>query len=70
MNESELREKIIKVLGPELYGAYDCIRVWEAWSYGTMSQDDFVPVEDRLGEIAESLLKEILGDNYDGTDSN
>ena len=25
---------------------YACTRVWEAWSYGTMTEDDFTPMED------------------------
>lgn len=39
--------------------AYDCIRVWSAWSYGTMGPDDFVLVSDddeRLTSIVEAAL--------------
>jgi hypothetical protein len=36
---------------------YVCTRVWEAWSVGTMSQDDFTP----LAETPE-LLHDILGE--------
>ena len=25
---------------------YACTRVWEAWSYGTMTEDDFTPMEE------------------------
>ena len=43
-------------------GAYDCTRVWEAWSYGTMGSDDFVPVAedgDRVAEIADAAIEAI-----------
>jgi len=39
--------------------AYDCNRVWEAWSVGTMSRDDFVPIVDdaeRIAEIADAAI--------------
>nr|WP_261524480.1 hypothetical protein [Burkholderia multivorans] len=39
--------------------AYDCMRVWEAWSVGTMGQDDFLPIiddADRVNEIATAAL--------------
>jgi hypothetical protein len=42
---------------------YDCGRVWEAWSYGTMSADDFgVAAEnpDVLDNIALVLLRDFI----------
>jgi hypothetical protein len=39
--------------------AYDCTRVWNAWSVGTMDQDDFAPIVDddsRLSEIADAAI--------------
>lgn len=51
-----MRDAIAQAIGGD---AYDCTRVWSAWSVGTMSQDDFVPIidqEDRLGEIVEACL--------------
>jgi len=39
--------------------AYDCTRVWDAWSVGTMSQEDFVEVvadQDRVNEIADAAI--------------
>lgn len=36
-----------------------CSRVWEAWSYGTMTADDFTPAAedpDLLGDVADGLL--------------
>lgn len=53
------REVLIDRLADALGDAMDCTRVWEAWSVGTMSQDDFsLIVEDseRLGEIADAAI--------------
>jgi hypothetical protein len=51
----ELRQAVIEAVAGALGGcAYDCTRVWSAWSYGTMSQDDFSLVagdDSRLAEI-------------------
>ena len=43
--------------------ALHCTRVWEAWGYGTMSEEDFSPVADdaeAVHEIASAVL-EALG---------
>lgn len=56
-----LRDALIERLGAEVGDAYDCTRVWSAWGCGTMSQSDFVPVDDRLGDIVEGLLECIAG---------
>lgn len=37
--------------------AFDCTRVWEAWSYGTMGPNDFTEVHERADEIAAAALK-------------
>jgi hypothetical protein len=50
------REALIAALESELGDAYDCTRVWEAWSVGTMSEDDFSPVTERTPEIADAIL--------------
>lgn len=51
-----LREVISAALDSEISPCgYDCTRVWEAWHFGTMSQDDFVPMSDRLDEIVETI---------------
>lgn len=53
-----LRDIIAQVIGGD---TYDCTRVWSAWSVGTMSDDDFVPVVDqeaRLYEITDACLEE------------
>lgn len=41
------------------HGSYDCLRVWEAWSVGTMGADDFVELCERSDEIAVSIMKKI-----------
>ena len=55
----EAREAVIEAVAEALGDAYDCTRVWGAWSYGTMGPDDFVSVAgqaDRLAEIADSAI--------------
>jgi hypothetical protein len=54
-----VHQAVVEALGSE---AYDCTRVWEAWSYGTMGPDDFVPVaedSDRVAEIADAAIEAI-----------
>jgi hypothetical protein len=50
------REALIDHLCREFVSVYDCVRVWEAWSVGTMSKDDFRPLEDRVEQIADDIL--------------
>jgi len=50
------REAIVDVLSAELDDAYDCTRVWSAWGYGTMTEDDFQPASNRADEIADAIL--------------
>lgn len=52
------RQALIDVIAQGLSGTWHCTRVWEAWSVGTMSQDDFEPVEesDTPGELADAVL--------------
>lgn len=50
-----VRDAVAQALGD----AYDCTRVWEAWSVGTMSQDDFALVaedDNRVAEIADAAI--------------
>ena len=44
--------------GAGLHGTWHCTRVWEAWHVGTMSQDDFEPVDESETptEIADAVL--------------
>jgi len=51
-----LREAIHNALSSELGDTYDCGRVWDAWHVGTMGEDDFTPVNDRVDEITETVL--------------
>ncbi|MFL9904591.1 hypothetical protein PQR71_41770 [Paraburkholderia fungorum] len=59
----ELRQKVCDAVAEALGDAYDCDRAWSAWSYGTMSQDDFWPVADsaeRVAEIADAAIKAFI----------
>jgi hypothetical protein len=54
------REEIIKnSIGEVCIGRYNCSRVWEAWQYGTMKEDDFSPLEEDENFYEEII--EILG---------
>jgi hypothetical protein len=56
---AELREQVCTAVEGALGDAYDCTRVWSAWGYGTMSQNDFVQVASdpaRVAEIADAAL--------------
>lgn len=56
---AELRVAIQRGLIAELGDTYDCTRVWSAWGYGTMGEDDFVPVLDRLNDLIDTIVNEI-----------
>ena len=54
------RDAVIAAVTEALGHAYDCLRVWEAWSVGTMDQDDFALVaedSDRVAEIADAAIE-------------
>ncbi|MDJ0322137.1 hypothetical protein [Pseudarthrobacter sp. PS3-L1] len=39
---------------------YSCVRVWEAWGFGPMRQEDFTPVvqdADVMAELADALIE-------------
>lgn len=61
--DDQRREAVHQAVAEALgSGAYDCRRVWEAWGYGTMGPDDFVPVAengDRVAEIADAAIEAI-----------
>jgi hypothetical protein len=40
--------------------AYVCTRVWSAWGYGTMSEDDFTPANE-CEELLDSLIDAVNG---------
>lgn len=50
---SDIRDEIAELLSDD----YACTRAWEAWQYGTMTQDDFVPLADtvRVDELAHLI---------------
>jgi hypothetical protein len=50
------RAALVDYLKLEFSDTYDCIRVWEGWAVGSMSEDDFEPVTDRIEAIADELL--------------
>ena len=52
----ETRAELIDYLRQEFGDTYDCTRVWSAWSYGTMGEDDFDPVSNRIDDIADAIL--------------
>ncbi len=55
---SELRDKISDILTSNLGDSYYCSRVWSAWSYGTMTEDDFEEVNE--SENIDDIVNEIL----------
>jgi len=60
-----LRKKANDAVAAALGDAYDCGRVWAAWSYGTMGEDDFslvVEDPDRVSEIAGAALDAVRFD--------
>lgn len=46
-------EKADEAIREALGDASDCMRVWDAWSYGTMGPDDFWPVAESDERVAE-----------------
>ena len=63
----EQAEKADEAIREALGDAYDCIRVWSAWSVGTMRPEDFWPVADsdeRVAEIRNAVLQ-ALGINVE-----
>lgn len=67
-NLNRLKQEAVKIaIKTDFEDCYSCCRVWSAWSYNTMSQDDFIPVSDDpdvLEEISESIVQKI-NDNAD-----
>ena len=56
----EKRQAVCEAIAEALGEAYDCNRVWSAWSYGTMGPDDFSLVaedDSRLAEITNAAIK-------------
>lgn len=56
-SEDDLHVLVHDALANEIGSdAYDCTRVWGGWSVGTMTQDDFVPVIERLDDISRAVI--------------
>jgi len=58
--DEETRETFIDKAADLLRDTYICTRVWSAWGYGTMTQDDFVEsysADDRVEEVASELFE-------------
>jgi len=54
INSAEaLRAKAESAVADALDSALYCTRVWEAWDYGTMSEDDFKLVSEDRDSVAE-----------------
>lgn len=53
------RQALIDAIAEGLRDTWHCMRVWEAWNVGTMSQDDFEPVDesDTPTELADKVLE-------------
>ena len=56
----EHRDAVCTAIAESLGNAYDCQRVWSAWSHGTMGPDDFTLTaedDDRVAEIADAVIE-------------
>ena len=47
----ELPVNVLNAVAESLYDTYICGRVWSAWHYGTMREDDFTPAGEDLGTV-------------------
>ena len=55
-----LKKQLEPFLSEAFQNIYYCERVWSAWSYNTMSIEDFSPIfedEDIFNEIVESIIE-------------
>ncbi len=62
VDDDVLLDAVADAIGP---GTYDCSRVWSAWGYGTMSEDDFTPIINdinRLQEIVDAVKAAMKGE--------
>ena len=53
------KEQLIDLINDHLTSTYVCMRVWSAWGYGTMSQDDFVDARetDLASDLADAVFE-------------
>lgn len=59
-------EQIASIVRDHLTAVYCCTRVWEAWSVGTMGEDDFVPASET--EMPEEVAQAIVAAFASGGD--
>lgn len=59
--EPPTREALAEIVRSHLTSTYHCTRVWEAWSVGTMTEDDFEPASE--SGMAEDIADAILAAN-------
>lgn len=63
MLSEPLKQKLVEAIREQLKDALYCTRVWEAWSYGTMQEDDFVclaEVDDYVEDMANTVLNALM----------
>jgi hypothetical protein len=63
---TDQREAVRDAIADALGGALDCTRCWSAWSYKTMTENDFEEVrgdDGRLDEITDAALAAIKHDD-------
>lgn len=62
--ESDFHVKIAEIICESFKEVYYCNRVWSAWSYGTMTEDDFIEVseDDELIDNLKSFFTDTLTD--------
>lgn len=53
IDKSILAENFKENIEQELQYCFDCIRVWSAWSYGTMTGQDFIHIPEDSDRVAE-----------------
>ena len=56
-----LEEELRDILSEGVAGTFHCTRVWAAWGVGTMSQEDFEPVDesDTPAELARAVMTKV-----------
>lgn len=67
----ETNETLDKEIGKAFSNIYSCTRVWAAWSYDTMSADDFPPFEkgdEAFDEFVKELKTSLLTEKIDNPD--
>lgn len=59
VGEPPTHEALTDAISEALQGTYHCLRVWSAWSVGTMGEDDFSPVDesDTPANIADLVMR-------------